>query len=385
VAAGQVRAAVAVLAERLRNRGAEIEQAGELPPDVVTALRQSGLFRLWMPVELGGYEAAPIEVLEMLQLLAAADGSTGWCAATGVGSNIAGALLAEPVARRLFADPDVLCGGVLMPGGRALPQPDGSYLVDGRWSFGSGIQHCDWVIGAAELEDEGAGRDLPSAPPRRLLAVLMPGSAVKFLPTWQVIGLEGTGSVDYEVSGLPVPAEHCIDLARLCPWPAGGMWRIPLRSLLYPMLAAVPLGIARRALDELLLHSDRQRYGSSTRLADRETVQAVVGRVQAMVEGGSCHLGSTLQRLAEVADDGQVPSAADRAAARAAAVYATEQSVEAVTLCYQTAGSVAMYRSHPLQRALRDVLAAAQHFALSTQGFAIAGRVSLGFEPDQML
>jgi indole-3-acetate monooxygenase len=406
VAAGQVRAAVAVLAGRLRDRGAEIEQAGELPPDVVAALRQTGVFRLWMPVELGGYEAAPIEVLEILQLLAAADGSTGWCAATGVGSNIAGALLAEPVARELFADPDVLCGGVLMPGGRALPQPDGSYLVDGRWSFGSGTQHCDWVIGAAQVEEASASgeagpqgltaasprgltaaspRGLTAASPRRLLAVLMPGSAVKFLPTWQVIGLEGTGSVDYEVSGLQVPAEHCIELARLSPWPAGGMWRIPLRSLLYPMLAAVPLGIARRALDELMAQSDRYRYGSGTRLADRESVQTVVGRVQAMIDAGSCHLGSTLQRLAEVADGGQVPSAADRAAARAAAAHATQQAVEAVTLCYQTAGTVAMYRSSPLQRTLRDVLAAAQHFALSPQGFAIAGKVSLGFEPDPML
>jgi alkylation response protein AidB-like acyl-CoA dehydrogenase len=299
-----------------------------------------------------------------------------------VGSNIAGALLAEPVARRLFADPDVLCGGVLMPGGRAVPQLDGSYLVEGRWGFGSGTQHCDWVIGAAQVVEDPAP---DGTPPNRLLAVLMPGSAVKFLPTWQVIGLEGTGSVDYEVSGLQVPGELCIDLARLSPWPAGGMWRIPLRSLLYPMLAAVPLGIARRALDELLSQGDRRRYGSAKSLADRESVQAVVGRVQAMVEAGSCHLGSTLQRLSEVADSGQVPSAADRAAARAAAAYATQQSVEAVTLCYQTAGTVAMYRSHPLQRALRDVLAAAQHFALSSQGFAIAGKVSLGFEADPML
>jgi len=382
VAAGQVRAAVAVLAEQLRDRGAEIEQAGELPPDVVAALRRAGVFRLWMPVELGGYEAEPIEVLEVVQLLAAADGSTGWCAATGVGSNIAGALLAEPVARRLFADPDVLCGGVLMPGGRAVAQPDGSYLVDGRWGFGSGTQHCDWVIGAAQVVED-AGPDL--APPRQLLAVLMPGSAVKFLPTWQVIGLEGTGSVDYQASGLVVPAEHCIDLARLRPWPAGALWRIPLRSLLYPVLAAVPLGIARRALAELLAVADRIRHGSDVRLADRETVQAVVGRTEALIGAGSQYLSSTLQRLYDVAETGQVPSAADRAAARGAAAYATEQAVEAVTLCYQTAGTVALYRQHALQRLVRDVLAAAQHFALSTQSFAIAGKVILGHEPDLML
>jgi alkylation response protein AidB-like acyl-CoA dehydrogenase len=385
-----VRAAVAEFAEQIRDRGAEIEAAGELPPDVVAALHAAGVFRLWMPVELGGYEATPAEVLEVLRLLAAADGSTGWCAATGVAGNIAGALLTESVARRIFAAPDVLCSGVLMPGGRAVPQPDGGYLVDGRWSFGSGTQHCDWVIGAARVVEESVVEEsvvdepAPAGPPR-VLAVLLPADAVKFLPTWQVIGLMGTGSVDYEVSGLRVPAEHCIELGQLKPWPAGAMWRIPLRSLLYPMLAAIPLGIAERALAELLELGGRVRYGAHSRLADRETVQATVGRVQALIGAGTCHLTSSLQHLHEVASSGRVPTAADRAAARSAAAYATEQATQAVTLCYQTAGAIAMYQQHPLQRLLRDVLAATQHFALSAQGYAITGRVVLGFEPDPML
>ncbi|MFL6160655.1 MAG: acyl-CoA dehydrogenase family protein [Jatrophihabitantaceae bacterium] len=378
-AAGQVYAAAQVLARRIRDRGAEIEQAGNLPADIVAALRAAGVFRLWMPIELGGYEATPAEVLRVVQLLAAADGSAGWCVATGVASNIAGALLPEPTAREIFADSTVLCGGALMPGGRAVSRPGGGYLVNGRWSFGSGTQHCDWVIGAAQVVEDAGDR------PPRTIAVLMPAAAVKFLPTWQVIGLEGTGSVDYEASGLPVPAEHCIELGQLRPWPAGAMWRIPLRSLLYPILGAVPLGIAQRALQELLAVGDRVRYGSASRLADREAAQLAVGRAEAAIGAASSYLSDCLHRLYEVASAGQVPSAADRAAARAAAAQAAEQAVAVVTLCYQTAGTVAMYRQHPLQRALRDVLAAVQHFALSAQGFSIAGRVAFGLEPDPML
>src|SRR4051794_7344765 len=100
-AAGQVYAAAQGLARRIRDRGAEIEQAGNLPADIVAALRAAGVFRLWMPIELGGYEATPAEVLRVVQLLAAADGSAGWCVATGVASNIAGALLPEPTAREI--------------------------------------------------------------------------------------------------------------------------------------------------------------------------------------------------------------------------------------------------------------------------------------------
>jgi hypothetical protein len=48
-----------------------------------------------------------------------------------------------------------------------------------------------------------------------------------------------------------VDADHtCTFLDR--PWPDGSLWRMPLFSVILPMLAAVPLGIARGALDEII-------------------------------------------------------------------------------------------------------------------------------------
>lgn len=371
----QVQARVGEMVPALAGRGLEIERAGRLPADVVEDLHRAGVFRLWMPAELGGYEADPADVVDIVRTLAAADGATGWCAATGIASNIAGALLAEPVARAIYAEPDVLCGGALAPGGRAVPQPDGGFRVDGRWSFGSGTQHCDWVIGGAAV---------PGDPPA-MRAVLMPAGAVKFDLDWDVLGLRGTGSVDYQADGLVVPDEHTIDLARLSPWPAGAMWRIPLRSLLYPVLAAVPLGLAQRALEELLALSGRTRYGTTAAVADRETAQTAVGRAGALIAAGQAHLSTALQALRTAADQGDTPSPQLRAAARAAAALTTEQALAAITLCYQTAGTAAMATSHPLQRCLRDALAAGQHYALSSQGFALAGWVTLGFDPELML
>jgi alkylation response protein AidB-like acyl-CoA dehydrogenase len=370
-------AAVEKLADRLADRGAEIERAGRLPADVVQELHSSGVFRLWVPVELGGFEASPADVLRLLQILAAADGSTGWCAATGLASNIVGALLPEDAAKQVFVTGSELCGGALMPGGRAVPQSDGSFLVDGRWRFGSGSQHCDWLVGGALVIQDG---------PPGIRAVLMPASAMRFHDTWEVLGLNGTGSVDYEVSGLRVPAEHAIELATTVPWPAGSMWRIPLRSLLYPVLAAVPLGIARRALSELLdLAGGRTRFGSSRPLAEREVVQADLARATAMLDSSAAYLTNSLQALADTAATGQVPSAIERATARLAAVHATDQAARVVALCYRTAGTAAIYQAGVLERTLRDVNMTTQHYALSAPGYEIAGRVLLGFEPDPLL
>ncbi|MEO7262430.1 MAG: acyl-CoA dehydrogenase family protein [Jatrophihabitantaceae bacterium] len=376
--------AVAELAERLRNRGAEIESAARLPADVVAGLRQAGVFQLWMPRELGGLEAEPATVLQIIQTLSAADGSTGWCAATGLASNSVGGFVPEAGARQLYPTGLEMAGGALMPGGRAVPQPDGSYLVEGQWSFGSGVQHCDWVVGGAVVVggSMGAGGSATGGPPA-IRAMVMPAAEVEFLDNWEVAGLQGTASVDYRAIGIRVPAEHSLALDRIAPWPAGPMWRIPLMSLIFPLLAAVPLGLARRAVSELAeLALTKTPFRTGRLLADREVLQAVVARATALIESGHHYLLVSMQALWQAGAAGAAPTVRQRAQARLAGVHATEAAAEAVLLCYRAAGSTALYRNSPLQRLLRDVNAATQHYGISATGYEMAGRALLGMEPD---
>jgi len=375
--ADRVLAAVADLADRLRDRSAAIEQAGRLPADVVAELRQAGVFQLWMPRELGGLEAEPGTVLRVVETLAAADGSTGWCAATGLASNTVGAFVPEAGARQLYPTGLEQAGGALMPGGRAVPQPDGSFLVTGRWSFGSGVQHCDWVVGGALVAADSA-----DGPPT-VRAVVMPAAEVDFLDTWDAIGLQGTASVDFAAGGVRVPAEHTLVPDRLAPWPAGSMWRIPLPSLLFPVLAGVPLGLARRAVEELAaLAVTKTPFRSAKLLADREVLQADLARAGALTEAGHAYLVAAMRALWQAAADGAAPTVAQRAQVRLAAAHATAGAAEAVQLCYRAAGSTAIWRGHPLERLLRDVTAAAQHYGIGPAVYEMAGRVLLGREPD---
>jgi alkylation response protein AidB-like acyl-CoA dehydrogenase len=373
--ADRVLAAVADLAGQLPGRSAEIEQAGRLPADVVAALREARVFQLWMPRELGGLEAEPETVLRVVETLAAADGSTGWCVATGLASNTVGGFVTEAGARQLYPTGLEQAGGALMPGGRALPQPDGSYQVSGRWSFGSGVQHCDWVVGGALV----AGADGPPT----VRAVVMPAAEVDFLETWDAIGLRGTASVDFAAAGIRVPAEHTLVPDSLAPWPAGSMWRIPLPSLLFPVLAGVPLGLARRAVAELAaLAVTKTPFRSAKLLAEREVVQADLARAGALAEAGHSYLLAAMRALWQAAAGGSVPTVEQRAQVRLAAAHATAGAAEAVRLCYQAAGSTAIWRGHPLERLLRDVTAAAQHYGIGPAVYEAAGRVLLGKEPD---
>ena len=80
-------------------------------------LRASGVPGLWLPAELGGSEAAPAEVVDAIAALAAADGSTGWCAAVTLGTNALAAYLPEDGAREIFATPSTITGGSFKPAG----------------------------------------------------------------------------------------------------------------------------------------------------------------------------------------------------------------------------------------------------------------------------
>lgn len=354
-------------------RNQEIEDAGRLPDDVVAAVRATGAFRMWLPRELGGAESPPAEVVATLSALAAADSSVGWCAGIGLASNLVGGYLPRAGAEEVFAGGDEICGGSLMPAGRA--RWDGAdLLVDGQWPFASGAAHSDWLAGAALVEG--------SVPEVRLVLVAR-DQAELVADSWQVAGLRGTGSVDFRVHGARVPGSRSVPLGALSTWPAGPMWRIPMNALLLPVMAAVPLGIARAALGELTaLATAKTPFRSTRTLAERESTQSGLARATAGVEATACSLVAALTSLFDTAGRGEVPSLEQRALARLAAVHATQVAADAVQFAYRAGGSTALRSTSPLQRHLRDVNACTQHYALSASGYETVGKVLLGLPPD---
>jgi alkylation response protein AidB-like acyl-CoA dehydrogenase len=86
-------------------------------------------------------------------------------------------------------------------------------------------------------------------------------------------GLRGTGSHDYQVANLFVPETHAI--TGLTPPRLGALYALPLYTVAPVTIAAVPLGIARAALDAVraLSGSKTARIGAVL-LRDKPAVQA---------------------------------------------------------------------------------------------------------------
>lgn len=373
--------AARAVASRAQAAAGTTEADRRVATELVDEMRGAGIFAMLLPRALGGSETDPLTVLDAIEILARGDGSAGWIAMIGATTNAVAGYLPEAGARRVFTGPGVVTGGTFNPLGRAEPV-EGGLVVSGRWPYGSGVQHSDWMCGACVVPEPG-GRAAPGRPDTRL--AFFPAEAVRVHDTWDAAGLRGTASHDFAVEDLFVPASHATTFDFRA-WPDGALWRMPPFALLFPPMAAVPLGIARAAIDELVsIAPAKVPYRSARRLAERDMAQVAVARAEALTRSARAFLREAVAEVWDAAVDGRAATLSQRAMCRLAGVHAARSAREAVTLCFEAAGGSAVYASSPLQRHLRDTHTAAQHVVLAASGYETAGRVLFGLPPDTLL
>src|SRR5262249_31957097 len=139
----QTKWAVDGILDRIHAAADEIERGRRLPDAIVAALRDTGINRLLIPAALGGMEASITAVMDVMERIAAADGSTGWCAAIGAGSNVFAGYIPATGAATVFADPDQGSATMFAPVGRVI-NDDGRATLSGRWPFTSNCLHSAW-------------------------------------------------------------------------------------------------------------------------------------------------------------------------------------------------------------------------------------------------
>ena len=105
---------------RYRTTRPEVERSRAVPPALVEALKQAGVFRMYVPASHGGTEMTPIDVVQVLEEIARADGSVGWIAAIGANSPAIFAYLPAKTYDEIYSTgPDVILAGSLLPRGTA--------------------------------------------------------------------------------------------------------------------------------------------------------------------------------------------------------------------------------------------------------------------------
>ncbi|MEM7139670.1 MAG: acyl-CoA dehydrogenase family protein [Actinomycetota bacterium] len=361
----------------------QTDVGGTMARPVVDAFIERGLFGLLVPEAFGGMEADIATIVGVCEELAFADGATGWAYAQNITVGGCTAYL-EPEIGRAFAELPA-GAGMFAPLGVA-EQIDGGYRVSGSYPFGSGSGHAVYMGGGALVMRDGevAPMDEPGTMP--VVGYLVGKGRFELKGNWDVMGLQGTGSYDFEIPEQDIPAGQAwyIFAPGISPYRTGG----PIYGLGSMVLgtissAAWAVGVAERALHEIreLAIAGRARLGSDP-LAEQMTFQRGLGFHSMAVESVRLLCVDSYQKAvdgsaARVPDDEFEQLLRDT---KSAAKYVTEVAKAAVTWAWEQSGSAGMRNPSILQRCFRDIYMGAGHQVFDDRNYLQQARSQLGLE-----
>ena len=387
---GQVLDSVSEFADEIRADGAEGDTLMRLTDRSAKRLRDAGVIRLLQPKEFGGLEAHPREFAETAMAIGAMDGATGWVSGI-VGVHPWEMAFFDPKAQEEVwgENPDTWIASPYAPMGVATPV-DGGYILNGRWSFSSGTDHCDWVMIGAAVGDKDGNR----LNPPQSLHVLLPRSDYRIdHDSWNVVGLRGTGSKDLIVENAFLPEYRTLRAERVMggvAWQDAGrdetLYKFPF-SCIFPLgITSSLIGIAEGALN-CYIESQRERVTvSGTAIKQDPYVLSNLGDAAAEIAASRAALLETVDRFWDLTERGIEVTFEQRAIGRRTQVAAAWRAVRAVDEIFSRAGGGALQLSNPLQRVWRDAHAGLSH-AIHVPGsiFHAATLTQLGEEPQGMM
>jgi alkylation response protein AidB-like acyl-CoA dehydrogenase len=384
--------AAKALQPELRQYLPEIERDQRFPKPRVERMRAAGFYRMVLPRSLGGLQLDPITYTRVAEILAEGAGSVGWnISNNSIGQLVTLGLPDEGVHEIYPSGHETIMAGTAVPGGGKAVPVEGGYRVTGRWSFGSGCQESSWMLGSFQVMDG----DQPVPHPNGSLywRGVFPRAEAEIVPgSWDVAGLRGTGSFDWTVNDVFLPARRAMPHAGI---PLDNQWerwegttyQLPVQCWVGPHHSAVITGIARAGINALIdLAGGKQPRGRPTGLlCDNPQVQDAIGRADAILNAGRTYRSAQIAEIWNIVAAGKNTTLEQRARCRLASTYAADCAREAMDLVYRWGGSTSFKRESRLAECWRDLHTVGQTVTIAPEWYPIGGRVYLGLDPGPRL
>jgi 3-hydroxy-9,10-secoandrosta-1,3,5(10)-triene-9,17-dione monooxygenase len=282
-------------------------------------------------------------------------------------------------------DPDTWVSSSYMPGGRMTPT-EGGYTLNGRWSFSSGCDHCQWAILGVIL-DRGDG-----APPA-MWNVLIPRTDYRIEDVWQVMGLSGTGSNDIIIEDLFVPEHRTIDLVKMFSWESPGLavntsplYRLSFASMFANAITGAIIGMAEGVLAESLEYTKARVSKSWGKATDDPYTVAALGWAASEVDACRTQLFRNIGDMYDTASAGGEITVEMRSRARRDQVQGTARAIAAIDDMFDRSGAGTIMLSNPIQRLWRDAHAGRHHTVNSIdRSLHSYGMTVMGFNPTDVM
>ena len=345
----------------LKANAAETEKLRRLSDASIQALTGAGVFRAGMPKRWGGTEIDPVTWYEAVVRIGTACPSSAWIAGVVGGHSWHAAMFPEEAQQDLWAKgEDVRIATSFAPTGK-VERIKGGFQLSGRWKFLSGVDHSEWIIVGGIVPDDGNGPEYRS--------FMLPASGFKIdQDSWQVEGLQGTGSKEVDVDCVvPDYRTQTIEEVYNGTEPGkelntGPIFQLPWLSRFSYAVAMPAVGALQGAIDAFI-EDNRTRVSALTHKAAAEntTLHVRLAEASIIARDTRARIATTWSDMYETVKAGGQVSAEARVRCRFEGAYAVAQCLDAAMKIFQISGGGVMDKSKPFQRYLRDIMGMRNH------------------------
>jgi alkylation response protein AidB-like acyl-CoA dehydrogenase len=280
-----------------------------------------------------------------------------------------------------FADGErpIAAGQLVPPPNARSRKVDGGYVCSGQHSFASGSAFANWIT-SAQYEYDGDTPLFHADGTPRMTITLMRPEEVTFRGNWDVMGMVGTSSYDYEIKDRFVPDAMMVEGILLNPdsgqHARRGHHALRMGSLITGVAGhcGCSLGIMKRALQELVaLVGAKSRLGYGGKIAEDPVFLNQFAQMDAEYHAVRTHVLNSFGAIEERVRRGEPVSLADFASARQVATWSHQRAGEIVGFAFRWAGTTPVRNPNALGRCMRDTLVANAHLLFDPKTLTDAG------------
>lgn len=363
----------------LVDRQKEADALRRIPDSTHRDFLEAGFYRIYQPRRYGGLECENRALIDIAGELGRGCGSSAWIFTNLVAQSLVLSMNCVEAQDDVWGEsPEALiASGLSVTGAKTEPVEDG-ILLDGLWSFSSGVDFADWLHLQVFVPRE-------DGPPEPRFA-LVPKGSFEIVDDWNATGLLATGSKSVRLKEVFVPDYRTVAAGVL----SGGkglsrelnsapLYQISIWSAGTQIFSAPAVGIARGALD-YVENEFRDRVGVvGVKLSELPTAQARVAEANAEIDAAMALLLQVSVEATDFAERDIHPELEQRARWRLNNAYATQLSIRAVERLYPLLGARGLDAANPFMRAWRDVHAVGQQITQAWDMQATnAGRIRFG-------
>lgn len=371
----------------LRDHQAATEAAGNVLPETNQAMIEAGFYRVIQPRTFGGHGFDLPTFVRLVTAVARGCPETAWVLSIVSGHVHQLATFGLEAQREAYgALGDFRAPEVAAPQGTGVAVP-GGFRVSGAWDYASGCGDATHILLAFTVDDPS-----PGDPPLRM--GVFQRADYEIVRTWDVIGMQGTGSNRVVLEEVFVPEQRTkayppteavlpTEVYRDSP-----LFHGPARPFIITESVAVIVGAAEGALDvyEETFRARKASGPTGGARADLAEYQLNFGRCRALVDTARAALLQTASDYMEIAErtaeTGEPCSEDDMRRLAMVMLESVHIAHEAVDIMFRTAGSSASRKDSVLGRYWRNVGVLRGHLAHQSDSAAINyGRVHFGHAP----